>query len=244
MRRDVLDLRQFYAGALGGAAREMVTRKVGEAWGGLSGLDLLAFGYATPFLEPLAAGARRTIAAMPAQQGVEAWPLGAPNDAVLVDETALPFPSAFFDRVLAAHALEEADSPREVLTELARVLAPSGRLIVVVAARPGLWANAESSPFGHGRPFSRRQLEQLVREADLEPAGWTRALYAPPLNWAARWAEGFEQVGARLWPALSGLVLMEAQKRTAAVTPVAVRRRARVYAPGALRPARDLAGAR
>ena len=49
MRRDVLDLRQFYAGALGGAARQMVARKVAEAWGGLSGLDLLAFGYATPF---------------------------------------------------------------------------------------------------------------------------------------------------------------------------------------------------
>jgi SAM-dependent methyltransferase len=244
MRRDVLDLRQFYAGALGGAAREMVTRKVGEAWGGLSGLDLLAFGYATPFLEPLAAGARRTIAAMPAQQGVEAWPLGAPNDAVLVDETALPFPSAFFDRVLAAHALEEADSPREVLTELARVLAPSGRLIVVVAARHGLWANAESSPFGHGRPFSRRQLEALVREADLEPAGWTRALYAPPLAWAARWAEGFEQAGARLWPPMAGLILMEAQKLTLAVRPIAVRQRVRVFAAGALRPARAPHGAR
>ena len=244
MRRDVLDLRQFYAGALGGAAREMVTRKVGEAWGGLSGLGLLAFGYATPFLEPLAAGARRTIAAMPAQQGVEAWPLGAPNDAVLVDETALPFPSAFFDRVLAVHALEEADSPLGVLTELARVLAPSGRLIVVVAARHGLWANAESSPFGHGRPFSRRQLEALVREADLEPAGWTRALYAPPLAWAARWAEGFEQAGARLWPPLAGLILMEAQKLTYAVRPIAVRQRVRVFAPGALRPARMPHGAR
>src|SRR5580704_10892335 len=98
MRRDVLDLREFYAGPLGEAAREMVARKVAEAWGGLSGLDLMAFGYATPFLERLAAGAMRTIAAMPAQQGVEAWPLGAPNSATLVDETALPFASALFDR--------------------------------------------------------------------------------------------------------------------------------------------------
>jgi SAM-dependent methyltransferase len=237
MRRDVLDLRQFYAGGLGNAAREMVSRKVAEAWGALSGLDLLAFGYATPFLEPLAAGARRTVAAMPAQQGVEAWPLGAPNAAALVDETALPFPSALFDRVLAVHALEESDSPLALLTELGRVLAPSGRLILVVAARHGLWANAESSPFGHGRPFSRRQLEALVREAELEPAGWTRALYAPPLNWAARWAEGFEQAGARLWPPMAGLILMEAQKLTLAARPIQARQRVRVYSPGALRPA-------
>jgi SAM-dependent methyltransferase len=237
MRRDVLDLRQFYAGPLGKAAREMVTRKVSEAWGGLSGLDLLAFGYATPFLEPLAGGARRVIAAMPAQQGVEAWPLGARNDAVLVDEAALPFPSAMFDRVLAVHALEESDSPLALLSELGRVLAPSGRLILVVASRHGLWANAESSPFGHGRPFSRRQLEALVREADLEPAGWTRALYAPPLAWAARWAGGFEQAGARLWPPLAGLILMEARKQTLAARPIPVRQRARVFAPGALGPA-------
>jgi SAM-dependent methyltransferase len=237
MRRDVLDLRQFYAGGLGNAAREMVSRKVAEAWGGLSGLDLLAFGYATPFLGALAAGARRTIAAMPAQQGVEAWPLGAPNAATLVDETALPFPSALFDRVLAVHALEESDSPLALLTELGRVLAPSGRLILVVAARHGLWANAESSPFGHGRPFSRRQLEALVREAELEPAGWTRALYAPPLAWAARWAEGFEQAGARLWPPMAGLILMEAQKLTLAARPIAARQRVRVFSPGALRPA-------
>ncbi len=238
MRRDVLDLRQFYAGALGGAAREMVARKVAEAWGGLAGLDLLAFGYATPFLEPLAADARRAIAAMPAEQGVEAWPMGARNSSVLVDETALPFPNALFDRILAVHALEESDSPLAVLAELGRVLAPSGRLIVVATARHGLWANAESSPFGHGRPFSRRQLEALVREAELAPAGWTRALYAPPLDWAARWAEGFEQVGARLAPPLAGLILMEAQKQTLAVRPIPVRARARVFAPsGALRPA-------
>ena len=238
MRRDVLDLRRFYAGALGNAAREMVSRKVAEAWGGLSGLDLLAFGYATPFLEPLATDARRAVAAMPAAQGVEAWPLGARNSAALVDETALPFPNALFDRVLAVHALEESDSALAVLTELGRVMAPSGRLIVVAVARHGLWANAESSPFGHGRPFSRRQLEALVREADLEPAGWTRALYTPPLEWAARWAEGFEQVGARLWPPMAGLILMEAQKQTLALRPIPVRARARVFAPGgALRPA-------
>ncbi len=238
MRRDVLDLRAFYAGALGAAAREMVSRKVAEAWGSLRGLDVLGFGYATPFLDgPAADEAQRVIAAMPAAQGVEAWPLGAANRATLVEEGALPFPNAMFDRVLAAHALEESDSALATLRELERVLAPSGRLILVVAARHGLWANVESTPFGHGRPFSRRQLELLVREAELEPAGWTRALYLPPMAWAARWAEGFEQAGAWLWPGFSGLILMEAQKVTLGLIPRRVRAPARVYSPGALRPA-------
>jgi SAM-dependent methyltransferase len=244
MRRDVLQMREFYASELGKAAREMVSRKVAEAWGGLSGLDLLALGYATPIVSGLRDGARRTVAAMPAAQGVEAWPSGGANCAVLADEVALPFPNALFDRVLAVHALEESDSPLAVLREVGRVLAPSGRLIVVVAARRGLWAEAESSPFGHGRPFSRRQLDELLREADLEPTGWTRALYAPPLAWAARWAEGFEQAGALLWPPFAGLILMEACKQTFAVTSRGARARARVFAPGALSPQPGAVGAR
>ena len=42
MRRDVLELRRFYASDLGRAARTMVSRKVEEAWGDAHGLDVLA----------------------------------------------------------------------------------------------------------------------------------------------------------------------------------------------------------
>ena len=74
MRRDVLDLRQFYASDLGRAARAMVGRKVIETWGDARGLDVLALGYATPFVAPARYAARRVVGAMPAQQGVEIWP--------------------------------------------------------------------------------------------------------------------------------------------------------------------------
>ena len=236
MRRDVLDLRAFYANPLGRAAREMLGRKVEEAWGDARGLDVLGLGYATPFLDKARTQARRVVAAMPATQGVEVWPTGGANATTLVEETSLPFANAMFDRILAVHALEEADDPAAVLREIWRVMAPSGRLIVAVASRDGLWAGSESTPFGHGRPFSRHQLEALLREADLEPAGWTRALYAPPTPVTARWAEGFEQVGARLWPRFAGLILMEAVKQTFAVKPRGSRARVRVFTPGVLQP--------
>jgi hypothetical protein len=102
-------------------------------------------------------------------------------------------------------------------------------VIVTVAARNGLWANSEKTPFGHGRPYTRSQLAELLREAELEPSGWTRALYVPPAGWLAGWAEGFEQAGSRLWPGFAGLVLMEAVKQTFAVKPK--RARARVAKP-------------
>jgi SAM-dependent methyltransferase len=231
MRRDVLKLRQFYASELGHAARVMVTRKVVEAWGEARGLDVLGLGYATPFLAPLAGQARRVVAAMPAQQGVEVWPGRGPNLAALTGEDALPFANALFDRILAVHAIEESPDAVALLREVWRVLAPSGRAIVVVASRNGPWANVESTPFGHGRPYSRSQLAELLQEAELEPSGWTRALYVPPAPWMARWAEGFEQVGSRVWPGASGLLLMEAVKQTFAVKARPVRARLRAVRP-------------
>eukprot|EP01041_Mallomonas_annulata_P033098 gene33098-55674_t len=68
MRRDVLELRQFYASELGSAVRAMVERKLKEAWGDTHGQDLLALGYATPFIAPFRERSRRVVAAMPAQQ--------------------------------------------------------------------------------------------------------------------------------------------------------------------------------
>jgi SAM-dependent methyltransferase len=217
MRRDVLELRQFYASDLGRAARAMVERKLVEAWGDAKGQDVLAVGYATPFVAPLCDAARRVVAAMPAQQGVEVWPAGRRNLATLTPEDGLPFQNALFDRVLVVHGLEESADPVGFLREVWRVLAPSGRAIVTVASRNGLWANTEKTPFGHGRPYTRSQLSELLREAELEPSGWTRALYVPPVGWMARWAEGFEQAGSRLWPGFAGLLLMEAVKQTFAV---------------------------
>ena len=231
MRRDVLELRRFYASDLGGAARAMVERKLVEAWGDARGLDVLALGYATPFCGSFLPAARRVVAAMPGQQGVEIWPARARNLSSLVDDDALPFGNALFDRIAVAHGLEESDDPVRFLREVWRVLAPSGRVIVAVASRNGLWANTETTPFGHGRPYSHRQLAEQLREAELEPSGWTRALYVPPVAWMARWAEGFESAGSRLWPGFAGLLLMEAVKQTFAVKPKGARARVRVARP-------------
>jgi SAM-dependent methyltransferase len=237
MRRDVLELREFYASPLGRATRAIIARRLAEAWGSASALDVMGLGYATPYLGAFRLAARRSLAAMPATQGVEVWPVLGGGLSCLCDERALPFPNALFDRVLVIHALEEADDPLAVLREVWRVLSPSGRVIVAAANRRGVWSNTESTPFGHGQPFTRGQLETLVREAELEPVAWSRALFAPPLQWTAPWADSLEQIGQRLWPGFSGLILLEAVKQTFAVKPKGRRMPARVFSPGALQPA-------
>ncbi len=236
MRRDVLELREFYAQPLGLAVRETVSRKVLETWGDCSALDVLGLGYASPFMDPFSR-ARRVVAAMPAQQGVEAWPARGRNRAALADETCLPFPTAMFDRILVIHGLEESDNPAALLAEISRVMSASGRVILAAASRGGLWSHAEKTPFGHGRPFTRGQLERLVRDAELEPLAWSQAVYVPPWRPLADWAETFEQVGSRIWPGSAGLILLEAVKRTFAVRAQPVRARLSDALPEMLKPA-------
>jgi hypothetical protein len=47
----------------------------------------------------------------------------------------------------------------------------------------------------------------------------------------ASWAEGFEQMGSRLWPGFAGLLLMEAVKQTFAVKPKSLGARVRRARP-------------
>ncbi len=234
MRRSVDDLSLFYATPLGRIAQDMIGRKIAEAWGDARGLDVLGLGYPTPYLGPFQS-ARRTVAAMPAAQGAQAWPPGGRSLACLSGEGELPFPNALFDRVLLIHAIEESDDPAGLMIEARRVLAPSGRLIVVAASRRGLWSRAENTPFGYGRPFSRGQLEAVVDIAGLEPTAWSRALYAPPHGVFAPYAELLEQAGSRALAPFSGVIMLEAVKQTFAVRPKGAR--APAFARPAFRPA-------
>lgn len=212
---DVLALQRFYSGPLGEIARAAAIGRLDALWGDCKGLDVLGLGYACPYLEPLRPAARRALAFMPAGQGAERWPFDGPVSAALGDETRLPFADAVFDRVIVIHAIEEAEAPRVMLREIWRVMAPEGRLVVVAANRAGLWARADATPFGHGRPYSRRQLAGLLAEAMFEPTASTCALHAPPIAWAplCALAETFERAGRVVRAPFGGLVMMEAVKR-------------------------------
>lgn len=235
MRRSIEELRAFYGEPSGVLVRRLLAQRLHHAWGEATNCDVLGIGYATPWLDALL-GARRIVAAMPAGQGVEAWPTVGKNRSVLVEDHHLPFAAGAFDRLLLMHALEEADDARLVLSEAVRVMAPAGRMILVVAARGGLWSRAESTPFGHGRPFTRGQLEHLVRDAGLEPTAWSQTLYMPPWAPLLPFADGFEHVGRRIAPGTAGVILLEATRRAYARIPAngvarSVQDRSRVLAP-------------
>lgn len=220
MRVDILALQRFYATPLGVAVRRAAMRRLSALWPRAEGLDVLGVGYAVPYLDSFRRNARRVTAMMPAEQGVEPWPASGPVATALADDSRLPFMDAVFDRVLLVHALEETNAAHTMLREIWRVMAPEGRLVVIAVNRWSLWAQADATPFGHGRPYSRAQLASLLSDSMFEPVASARALYAPPSSWPpfVRAADAFERVGEALWPAQGGLVLMEAVKRLYAST--------------------------
>ncbi len=235
MRRSIEELRIFYGEPAGALARRLLARRLDDAWGEAAGCDVLGLGYATPWLDAFV-GARRVVAAMPGGQGVELWPSVGRNRTVLVEDRRLPFAAGSFDRILLVHALEEAEDAAGLLLEAVRALTPAGRIILVAAARGGLWSRVETTPFGYGRPFTRRQLERLVREAGLEPTAWSQTLYVPPWGPLLPWADGFEQVGRRVAPGAAGVILLEATRQAyARVHPGTATAPATVRAP-ALQP--------
>src|SRR5262245_20620394 len=164
MSLDVVDLRDFYSHRLGTVARHFVGRGIRRRWTNTSGLSVLGIGYATPYLGLFREEAERCLAFMPAAQGVVKWPTMRPALAALVDELELPLPDAAVDRVLLVHALEMSHDATALLREVWRVLAAGGRVLAVVPNRRGLWARIDTTPFGHGRPYSRSQITQLLRD--------------------------------------------------------------------------------
>ena len=225
---DVVDLRSFYAQPLGVVTRRLVGRGIRARFDNVRGLSVLGIGYATPYLGVFREECERALAFMPGAQGVTRWPSAAPTLAALVDECELPLPTAAIDRVIAVHLLENTPDAEEVLREVWRVLAPGGRLLCVVPNRRGVWARVDNNPFGHGRPFSRTQITDLLREALFTPVGWSEALYMPPVtrSWFLRTAVAWERAGATLSLPFSGVHIVEAAKQV--YKPVAVKRRARL----------------
>lgn len=233
MHTDIVDLRQFYLSPLGLMAAGSIGQALNMLWPRMPDERLVGLGYALPYLERLRQDAERTFAFMPAGQGAYNWPAGTLSATALVFDEELPLPDASIDRMLLVHSLEFAESPRETLKEIYRVLAPGGRLVIVVPNRRGVWARLEHTPFGAGRPYSRSQLTTLLRETNFTPGAFAGALFYPPYRSRVmlKVFHGMDPIGRRMAPMFSGVILVEAQKRLYQGLPVFARASRRVFVP-------------
>lgn len=215
MYQDIVDLRSFYSSPLGVVTRRLVNIGIRRRWPEVRGMRVVGLGYTTPYLGIFRHEGERTFAFMPATQGVMKWPTNLPTLSTLVHETLLPLQDASVDRVLAIHALESTFHAAETLQEIWRVLAGGGRLLLIVPNRRGVWARMDTTPFGHGRPYSKSQLVELLRDSLFTPVAWDEALWMPPFNTKAmlRTAVAWERTGKTLSLPFAGLHIVEATKQ-------------------------------
>lgn len=233
MRTDVEHLRDFYRSPLGLIADRRLCDRVRARWPDVRGMRIVGVGYAVPLLKPFLPEAERVAALMPASQGVHRWPSDEPNLTAQVEEVDWPIADALADRVLLVHALETTEELRPFLRECWRILAPGGRLMVVAPNRRGLWALRDRIPFGHGRPYTGRQLRKVLRDNLFEPLESEYALHLPPAlgNSLLRVSAPLEPLAARWLRRFGGVVIVEAEKSMGGAVPATVQ--VRRYLPEA-----------
>lgn len=214
MLLDAADLRDFYKSPLGLVVRRALTNRISEIWSGRQSGTVIGLGFASPFLGRYRSEAARIGALMPQSQGALVWPSNGLVRTVLVEEHQLPLPDNSVDWLLAVHYLEGSERVEPMLREIWRVLAPEGRVLIVVPNRRGVWARTDTTPFGQGRPYSPSQLEMLLKQALFTPTVWSSALYFPPLTntMLLRSAPAIERGGRRISTMLAGAILVEGKK--------------------------------
>lgn len=228
MAFNVYDMRAYYQTRGGRLTRRMVGDPVRSYWQDVAGLRVTGYGYALPYLPPFDVQGARVNALVPRALGVHSWPDGDAGRVALTEEGEWPLETESADRILMIHALEHADDPALVLREAWRVLKSNGRMLLIVPNRMGLWARADWTPFGHGRPFTAGQLRNLTETALFTRERSSHALFVPPFHSfaALRMAWQFEAAGRLLLSGLAGAFIVELGKQVYAGTAArTVRRR-------------------
>lgn len=218
MQLDAQHLRDFYRMPLGQVVRRQLASRIRKRWQKVAAMSVVGVGYAAPYLGSFRSEAARVGCLMPARQGALVWPQGVRCHSVLVEEHQWPLPDNSVDRLLAVHCLEQAERAGPLLREIWRVLAPDGRLLLIVPNRSGVWSRIDSTPFGQGQPYSRSQLERLLTDGLFTPIDWGEALYFPPVDkrLMLRVAPTLERAGGRFSLGVAGVIVVEARKEVMA----------------------------
>ena len=151
---------------------------------------------------------------MPVEIGGIAWAHNQEIYTAIIDSNSWPLESDSIDCIFISHALEFITDHHSFLMEAGRVLKSAGKLILMVPHRRGLWLRTETTPFGHGTPFSKGQIFRLLKNTGLNPEKCTRSLFLPPFAYKLPEAltHQIEIVGEHLLQLLGGVLIVEATK--------------------------------
>ena len=125
-----------------------------------------------------------------------------------VDELA----DRYFDSIICFNVLEHIEDDAETVRRFAQLLAPGGRLFLLVPAHPGLYGGYDRAA-GHVRRYSKEAVESMVAGAGFQlealrhvnPAGAVGWLLRVRLRSSPEWPSGSFGAFDRLVPVLRHL---------------------------------------
>jgi ubiquinone/menaquinone biosynthesis C-methylase UbiE len=100
---------------------------------------------------------------------------------VVADVTALPFADGSFDGITCGYVLEHVPEPERGLSELSRVLAKGGRMLLLTTEDN--FSGAWTSRFWYCRTYNRQELMELCESLGLH---WKNELWFTPVHKAIR----------------------------------------------------------
>src|SRR3989338_5344911 len=210
-----LALEHFYQSPLGFWSSFFILKKIQAFWPSISADKTLAgLGLSAPFLEYYGKSDFHTLQVTLPCHGLSYAAAFEQCFNVVSEETLLCLASESVDYLLLIHGLEFFSENKQAFREIWRVLKPLGKVLIITPNRRGLWSRAESTPFGHGQPYSLSQLQELLKDNLLIPVRHDRCLYMPPLASKAvlKLSPAIEKIGSCVLQKFSGLVMVEAIK--------------------------------
>lgn len=213
----------FYRSPIGRVVRRLLSRQLAsilppqpsstkDAW------MTAGIGYARPYMNLISRTHGHQIMLQLSGYHMRPWPKGRLSRLTEVDESNLPLLPSTLDHVLMVHGLEATNRPDDLLDETWRLLKGGGKFTLVVPHRRSVWASQDNTPFGHGQPFSQRQLRDILELHGFSVHKLCSALIFPPMTGAiyTRLAPLVE----RFPHAFGGVLVVAAEKQVFSVRPI------------------------
>jgi len=222
-RPEIKKFTEFYGSVLGKVFCRLLRAEIRKIWpdifaGSPIKQTIAGIGFATPYLQIFLPRMERVIAIMPGGMGAIKWPRDLSLTAA-ADETSLPLPDNSLDRIILVHALEYCENMPGMLREIWRVLAPGGKVLIILPNRLSPWAHIAKTPLGSGQPFSRAQIAALLNHSMFQVLRTKCAVHIPPVSARPILKNHrlLDKIAHFFYPALGAVVWAEAEKRVYAV---------------------------
>lgn len=140
------------------------------------------------------------------------------RETFLTNYEALPFADASLDLLVLPHTLELSFDPHATLREVARVLVPEGRVVILGFNPNSLWGlqkNLRTGPTLVGDFMGHWRLRDWLRLLSFEVQDVQFGCYRPAMK-SERWLNRMtwmDALGPRSWPIFGGVYMVSAIKR-------------------------------